>query len=233
MGNEESKIADETHLPRAEIAWLHERYEVLTQRSITARGEAVLLTLPQFTSKFPESQHKLAKVLFEAMDVDRKGVVDFRHFCAAVTVLSRGTKAAKMDFAFRLYDRGDKGYIDATDMHDIATVFRASCRKIADSMAAKGERDGDDASPTDGFASPVDAAPELSREATTDLADSLLRSMDRQCTGRVSKEDFIEFCREHPDVIAQVEQTYAALRRAAMFDWAQPNGKGSDECVVA
>ena len=70
MGNEESKIAEETCLPRSEIAWLHERYEVLTQLSPTAREDSVLLTKPQFASKFPESQAELAKFLFEAMDED-------------------------------------------------------------------------------------------------------------------------------------------------------------------
>jgi Ca2+-binding EF-hand superfamily protein len=239
MGSEESKIAEETRLPRHEIAWLHERYEVLTQRSATSRESTELLTRAQFMSKFPDSQHQLAKLLFDAMDTGAKGEVDFRHFCAAVTVLSHGARRDKINFAFRLYDKGDKGYIDKADLHDIVLIFRSSCRKISEQLRAMehangGEKDAADDDGSPGL--PLDSADqdaELVRERTDVLADSLWGSMDRSGTGKVSKDDFMVFCDNHPDVIAQVEQTYVALRRAAMFDWSQPNHKGTDDCIVA
>lgn len=240
MGNEQSRIAEETQLPAMEVAWLQERYHVLTQRNHTTRDDPVKLNEAQFVGKFPESQSDMAKMLFHAMDTGKTGEVDFRHFCIAVAALSRGSEEQKIDFAFRLYDRDGKGYIEAADVASIAAVFKATCGKLASTLPA-GPSDGprEQASAEKDAAAAADegetAATSLELDAPeARIAATLMAHMDPEGTGRVTNAQFAAFCRRHREITEQVQQAYVALRRAAMFDWSQPHTRAKgDECCVA
>jgi Ca2+-binding EF-hand superfamily protein len=226
MGNDNSRIAEETKLPPMEVAWLEERYGVLTQRTTTTR-DPVLLTEEQFVCKFPDSQRTMAKLLFDAMDSDRQGVVDFRHFCIAIAMLSNGTRDDKIAFAFRLYDYGHKGYIDSKDIRTVVNAFRISSERLARALT--------DETAEEAAASPSASSTEeaIAVRSTAEIAESLMAHMDPSGSGRVTQAEFAAFCRHHPEVVDQVHVAFQALRRAAMFDWTSPNARVSGkECVV-
>lgn len=194
MGNENAKIASETGLVEWEVERLRGKFDSLRQRALTSR-EVDELTESVFVSKFPPTQERMARLIFQAMDVERKGVVDFRQFCVAVSVLSRGSTADKVDLAFSLYDKDRKGYIDASDVTHMLQTFKQSSRSILEAL---------------GVHNPI---------SETVATNTVLTSMNPGKGQTVTKAEFVEFCQKHPEVVEQVQVAYTALKRAAYFDW--------------
>ena len=191
MGSENSRIAQTTGMLESDVDRLHEKYQLMTSTA----GEKHELNEAQFVSKFPPQQSELATMIFNAMDINKAGVVDFREFCMAVAVLSQGSKDDKVNFTFALYDRDRKGYIGADDLRRVVTVFKRSSESLLSSLGVQHQ---------------------VSERAA---ASTIFESMRPAQKGRVSREEFRAFCNAHPEVFDQVEVTFNAIKRAAYWDW--------------
>ncbi|CAK9094657.1 Recoverin family protein DDB_G0274781 [Durusdinium trenchii] len=76
--------------------------------------------------------------LFDIMDTDRSGKVDFSELSAGLALLSRDSRDSKAEAAFSLFDEDDDGFIDRGELERyLASVFRlyletsASARETA------------------------------------------------------------------------------------------------------
>jgi len=63
--------------------------------------------------------------LFDLFDEEKKGAVDFTELMCGISVLCGGGKVKKVEAAFNLYDREQRGLISIQDMkHYLRSVFK-------------------------------------------------------------------------------------------------------------
>lgn len=209
MGNDTSKIAGETGLVEWEVKRLHEKYDMLS-RADALDAKSAKLDEGLFVSKFPDSQEQLAHLIFHAMDIEETGFIDFREYCVAVAVLSKGSADEKMEFAFNLYDTGNKGFISLEDLDQMVTIFRASSKRLISKLKEAEGAEEDDAL----------------------AASHLFNSMNPDTNGRVSKEEFFNFCRRNPEMFEQIGAAFNALKRASYWDWDRNPAEGTKPSVL-
>lgn len=194
MGNENSKLAEESGLQPDDIEVLREKYENLCT---TPQGLKKELTVDQFCSKVAIGHRSLAEVVFHAMDYDRKGIISFRSFVLAVAILAKGTFEEKADFLFTVYDKDNKGQISVVDMKRMVGVFKKSSAAIIYQM-------------TNVINPPIH---------DEEIAQQIFRHMDFDNSGNVSREEFHRFWKEFPSMVSQVEQSFNMLKQASLWDW--------------
>ncbi|KAF1317949.1 Lysophosphatidylcholine acyltransferase, partial [Globisporangium splendens] len=76
------------------------------------------ISLDEMHQLFPNDDHMLLARLFELVDTDGNGQIDFRELCMALRALSANSSSTDelMQFAFRLYDTDNNGVIDASEL---------------------------------------------------------------------------------------------------------------------
>jgi hypothetical protein len=255
MGNDTSKIAEETGMREGEVTSLRARFDYLA----TPIGEVVApsrdsLSLTLFVAKFPESQQQLAGMLFTAMDARRKGVVEFADFARAVALLSNGAPSnvsRKIGFGFEMYDSSGAGAVTRDDVLRAIGCYRRTIVAVMHGAAAR-------VAGVDGR-EPLDVSIDLLGD--DDLADRffvLIKSQSMKyvvvevppasegvaaagrCCGAgpaptpellrrlapITRNEFHAFAMSHPAMNEQADIAFLAVRRAAMFDWQILPGQG-------
>lgn len=69
---------------------------------------------------------ELITELFNSVDTDRKGQIDFRDFVCALSILKAGTLEDKLKLAFMAYDIDRNGFIDKGEMFQLLRASAAS-----------------------------------------------------------------------------------------------------------
>jgi Ca2+-binding EF-hand superfamily protein len=111
-------ISAELCVPKSEVKSLFDKF--IAQNS---SGE---LNKKQFQSLYSslryESAEKLdriSKYVFQAFDADKNGTISFNEFLIGYTLTSKGDLKKRLDFAFKLYDLDDNGYLDGQEVTDV------------------------------------------------------------------------------------------------------------------
>lgn len=190
------EVADESGLELEDVMKLQRSYDVLTTQHATHHHQH--LNLQQFLSKFSPNQHALATLIFQAMDIHQHGEIDFRDFCLSIAALSNHENPKnRIGFAFRLYDKDQKGFIDKADLCRIVVVFQHSSIRVLNALGV----------------------PNAELQADDVAAAKLLESMDTKHDGKVTPEEFEAFCLKTPEIFKQVETAFQSLKKAALMDW--------------
>lgn len=200
MGNDHSQIASESGLMEAEVARLQGKFDLLRKSKVQSvtPSQPDVITEEAFVTHFSDAHEKLARKTFHAMDFRRAGTINFRDFCVVVALLAKGTADEKLDYAFSLYDQDGKGYIDEMDLLDAIDTFRHSSQRLLAELGVDG--------------------------ITTDrvAADALMTSMHSEVgstDGKVTKDQFKQYCHNHPEIFKQVQTSFKAVQTAALWDW--------------
>lgn len=226
MGSDQSsQIATDTGLLEAEVRRLRDKFDVLRNSSARGGASADDITEDIFVTHFSSSHESLARMTFKAFDVRHTGRVSFRDFCVVVAILSKGNDDSKIDFAFSLYDHDNKGYISKADLIDAVSVFRHSAQRLMSELGVADPEMTSDREAADIMLQSMTLEDGLGGDSSSDngavavpaAAGSSFNAKD----GRVSKEQFRVFCHKHPEIFKQVQTSWHALQKAALWDWEQ------------
>ncbi|XP_072256227.1 guanylyl cyclase inhibitory protein [Pyxicephalus adspersus] len=106
---------------------LHEWYRKFVQECPSG-----LITLHEFRQFFCDftvgkESSEYAEQIFRALDTNGDGIVDFREYVTAISMLAHGTPEEKLRWSFNLYDKDKDGAITRTEMLDIMkAVYKMS-----------------------------------------------------------------------------------------------------------
>ncbi|KAM9312814.1 guanylyl cyclase inhibitory protein-like [Gastrophryne carolinensis] len=106
---------------------LHEWY-----RKFVEECPSGLITLHEFRQYFCEctvgnESSEYAEQIFRALDDNGDGIVDFREYVTAISMLAHGTPEEKLKWSFKLYDKDNDGAITRTEMLEIMkAVYKMS-----------------------------------------------------------------------------------------------------------
>ncbi|XP_075715914.1 guanylyl cyclase inhibitory protein-like [Rhinoderma darwinii] len=112
---------------------LHEWY-----RKFVEECPSGLITLYEFRKYFCDctvgnESSEYAEQIFRTLDNNGDGIVDFREYVTAISMLAHGTPEDKLKWSFKLYDKDRDGAISRSEMLDIMkAVYKMS---IAASIA--------------------------------------------------------------------------------------------------
>ncbi|KAM5169954.1 guanylyl cyclase inhibitory protein [Mantella aurantiaca] len=106
---------------------LHEWYRTFVQECPSG-----LMTLHEFRQHFcdftvGERSSEYAEQIFRALDNNGDGIVDFREYVTAISMLAHGTPEDKLKWSFKLYDKDGDGAITRSEMLEIMkAVYKMS-----------------------------------------------------------------------------------------------------------
>jgi len=123
------------------------------------------------------------EVVFNCLDTDNNGYLDFKEFNQALQLLSSKTTEQKLQWAFRLYDEDNSGLIDKDEMANIMM----SLYKMLEGM---GQRPSGD--------------PKL-------RARDIFAEIDVNSDGTLTEEEFIKGCQLDDELIALLTKLFETL----------------------
>lgn len=115
-----------------------------------------------------------AHFVFNAFDQDRNGSISFEEFVSGLSVLSRGNLHEKLLWTFSLYDTNGDGIVTKDEMLDIVTAIYDLLGKYAE--------------------------PSIDEHTARDHVERVFETMDTDCDGVISIEEFMERCRTDENI---------------------------------
>jgi Ca2+-binding EF-hand superfamily protein len=118
----------------------------------------------------------ITSLVFNAFDTNTDGNIQFDEFIRGMSVMTRGSPDEKLEFAFRLYDLDNDGYITKVEMVKIVTALY---RMLGDLVSLQGEE----------YDSPVK------------LVDKIFKDMDLNKDGKLSMQEYKMGAQKDPAII--------------------------------
>jgi Ca2+-binding EF-hand superfamily protein len=123
-----------------------------------------------------------ARALFDLMDINENGSIDFREFILGIRMLDHHQNPQKDDishikFAFSVYDLNGDKYISKEELHSILSVVH----------------------------------PELNSKMLTEKSDELFVKMDTEGKGKITFEQFKSAVEKNPSLIQFASQAVGGL----------------------
>ncbi|XP_069484203.1 guanylyl cyclase inhibitory protein-like isoform X4 [Ambystoma mexicanum] len=117
-------------LPRKTTTYVFELHE--WYRKFVQECPSGLITLHEFRRQFCDctvgnESSEYAEQIFRALDNNGDGIVDFREYVTAISLLVQGTPEDKLRWSFKLYDKDRDGAITRPEMLEIMqAVYKMS-----------------------------------------------------------------------------------------------------------
>jgi len=114
------KLKAETYFSEKEIKQWHKGFlKDCPNGLLTEQGFIKI-----YTQFFPNGDPtKFASLVFRVFDENQDGSIEFEEFIRALSITSRGNLDEKLNWAFRLYDVDNDGYITRQEMYDIVDAI--------------------------------------------------------------------------------------------------------------
>ncbi|KAI7882195.1 calcium-binding protein NCS-1 [Lichtheimia hyalospora FSU 10163] len=180
MGKAQSKLSSEqvkelqncTHFNKKE---LQEWYKGFLKDCPSGQ-----LTKPEFQKIYKQffpygDPSRFADYVFDVFDGDKNGTIDFKEFICSLSVTSRGPMDEKLQWAFKLYDIDNDGYITYEEMLRIVEAIYKMVGRIVQLP-------------------PDEDTPEK-------RARKIFNMMDLDNDGRVTMEEFRKGSRKEPSIV--------------------------------
>ncbi|KXN66966.1 putative FRQ1-regulator of phosphatidylinositol-4-OH kinase protein [Conidiobolus coronatus NRRL 28638] len=116
-----------------------------------------------------------ADYAFNVFDDNKNGSIDFKEFIAAISITARGEIDEKLEWAFKLYDIDNDGYITREEMLKIVDAIY----KMVDTIVNMPEDE---------------STPEL-------RVDKIFKSMDRNHDDKLTLAEFKEGAKKDPSIL--------------------------------
>eukprot|EP01006_Ploeotia_vitrea_P064337 TRINITY_DN87596_c0_g1_i1.p1 TRINITY_DN87596_c0_g1~~TRINITY_DN87596_c0_g1_i1.p1 ORF type:complete len:201 (-),score=25.29 TRINITY_DN87596_c0_g1_i1:129-731(-) len=120
--------------------------------------------------------------LFEQLDVDRDGCIDFKEFIESISIGTRGGSDEKLCWTFKFYDKDKNSYIEYQEM---LVLFKAIF-KLVEAVDVQNQL-------------PVD------HNAPAKRCQNIFEKMDTDNDGRLSIQEFIDGCKKDPTIMEVME----------------------------
>ena len=109
------KLLHETNMTRTELYRLFNRFKALCQLSGTP-GSINKKNFKDGVSSLAFEDDTFVDRVFDLLDEDGSGTVEWKEFVNAVNALETGSPYDKLIFCFRVYDRDNSGSIDRSEL---------------------------------------------------------------------------------------------------------------------
>ena len=139
-----------------------------------------------YNRMFPSGvDDKYAEHVFRSFDKNKDGQIDFREFVISISITSRGTLEQKLQWAFKVYDIDEDGYITRKEMLEIVkAIFKMSRQNSLSNSLSVSE---DVATPEE-------------------RVDDIIKQLDANMDGKLSEKEFIDGSKNNPDIASKLIQ---------------------------
>ena len=139
-----------------------------------------------YNRMFPSGvDDKYAEHVFRSFDKNKDGQIDFREFVISISITSRGTLEQKLQWAFKVYDIDEDGYITRKEMLEIVkAIFKMSRHNSLSNSLSVSE---DVATPEE-------------------RVDDIIKQLDANMDGKLSEKEFIDGSKNNPDIASKLIQ---------------------------
>mmetsp|Transcript_38214 Transcript_38214/g.61883 ORF Transcript_38214/g.61883 Transcript_38214/m.61883 type:complete len:179 (+) Transcript_38214:270-806(+) len=133
-----------TNFTPKEIKRLYKRFKMLDTDKSGSISEQEFLSVPEL------AQNPLVLRVINIIDADKNKSVDFMEFISALSIFSsKGDKEAKLQFAFKVYDVNEDGYISNEELFTVLKIMVGSnltdiqLQQIVDKTIIEADEDKD------------------------------------------------------------------------------------------
>ena len=139
-----------------------------------------------YNRMFPSGvDDKYAEHVFRSFDKNKDGQIDFREFVISLSITSRGMLEQKLQWAFKVYDIDEDGYITRKEMLEIVkAIFKMSRQNSLSNSLSVSE---DVATPEE-------------------RVDDIIKQLDANMDGKLSEKEFIDGSKNNPDIASKLIQ---------------------------
>ncbi|XP_059615647.1 Kv channel-interacting protein 4-like isoform X2 [Phlebotomus argentipes] len=180
-----SALCQITRFNEAEIKRIYRGFKAECPSGVVREDTFKLIYSQFFMQSGLANSGPYAHYVFNTLDQDNSGIINFEDFIQTLSILSRGSLEEKLTWTFALYDINGDGYVTKEEMTDIVTAIYDM----------------------------VELAPSETRaieERIKTKVDALFQKMDTNRDGVVTLDEFIDCCR-NDEVISNSMTIFDAI----------------------
>ncbi|GAB0094088.1 Kv channel-interacting protein 4 isoform X1 [Sergentomyia squamirostris] len=180
-----SALCQITRFNEAEIKRIYRGFKAECPSGVVREDTFKLIYSQFFMQSGLANSGPYAHYVFNTLDQDNSGIINFEDFIQTLSILSRGSLEEKLTWTFALYDINGDGFVTKEEMTDIVTAIYDMVEQPTSDARAMDER-------------------------IKSKVDTLFQKMDTNRDGVVTLEEFIDCCR-NDEVISNSMTIFDAI----------------------